>query len=301
MERLLLGDIDDVSRPEKLVSLGVSHLLTLDRRPLPLADREAFTYKFVHALDMENVDLLSKISACVEFIESGRTSGGTVMVHCQAGQSRSAAVVLAYVMQKLDLSLEDAMTLVRKQRPQIGPNEGFMRQLELFEVMGNKVDLQSNHFKVYRLNLIAEKIQEGGDLAEVFSQLSTDPSQQPASDPHAVVYKCKKCRRLLFRHTSVMPHEVGVGDAAFDWRRKETASVEGASCTQSLFVEPVLWMQRDILTMEGKIGCPKCNAKLGSFNWFGERCPCGTWVTPAIHIQSNKVDKSQPRAPLKPP
>ena len=36
-----------------------------------------------------------------------------------AGQSRSATVVLAYLMQLLDLSLEDATNLVRKQRPQI--------------------------------------------------------------------------------------------------------------------------------------------------------------------------------------
>ena len=28
----------------------------------------------------------------------------------------------------------------------------------------------------------------------------------------------------------------------------------------------------------------------------GERCPCGTWVTPALHIHMNKVDKCAPRS-----
>lgn len=32
----------------------------------------------------------------------------------------------------------------------------------------------------------------------------------------------------------------------------------------------------------------------GSSLFPGERCPCGSWVTPAIHIQSSKVDKCIP-------
>lgn len=37
--------------------------------------------------------------------------------------------------------------------------------------------------------------------------------------------------------------------------------------------------------------CPKCNAKLGSFNWYGEQCSCGRWITPAFQIHKNRVDE----------
>jgi protein-tyrosine phosphatase len=45
----------------------------------------------------------------------------------------SVAIVVAYLMKKHRMSLESAMSLVRSKRPHVGPNEGFMSQLENFE------------------------------------------------------------------------------------------------------------------------------------------------------------------------
>ena len=39
-----------------------------------------------------------------------------------------------------------------------------------------------------------------------------------------------------------------------------------------------------------KILCPKCNAKIGSYSWSGQKCSCLTWVAPAFHIYESKVD-----------
>lgn len=47
--------------------------------------------------------------------------------------SRSGAVVISYVMKRLNISLEDAELLVRKARPVVCPNEGFRKQLIQFE------------------------------------------------------------------------------------------------------------------------------------------------------------------------
>jgi len=41
---------------------------------------------------------------------------------------------------------------------------------------------------------------------------------------------------------------------------------------------------------EGKFKCPKCNARVGHWNWSGLQCSCGSWVTPAFQITSSKVD-----------
>lgn len=49
-----------------------------------------------------------------------------------------------------------------------------------------------------------------------------------------------------------------------------------------------------------QLNCPKCKMKLGSFIWYGERCPCGAWVAPAFHIQRTKVDEVWPRSLLTP-
>jgi hypothetical protein len=51
------------------------------------------------------------------------------LVHCRAGVSRSAAVVVAYVMHHKQWSLQQALDHVRARRPIVCPNRGFMQKL----------------------------------------------------------------------------------------------------------------------------------------------------------------------------
>lgn len=50
-----------------------------------------------------------------------------------AGVSRSASIVIAYLMRYKGISYEEARKLLEKARPQIRPNDGFVRQLKLYE------------------------------------------------------------------------------------------------------------------------------------------------------------------------
>lgn len=45
------------------------------------------------------------------------------------------------------------------------------------------------------------------------------------------------------------------------------------SCS-SIFVERKEWMG-SMSEIEGKLVCPKCLSKLGSFKWAGDQCSCG--------------------------
>ena len=65
--------------------------------------------------------------------DSAIASGGRVLVHCQEGISRSSTILIAYLMARQGLSLQDAYGWVKAQRKQIFPNLGFWRQLDLFE------------------------------------------------------------------------------------------------------------------------------------------------------------------------
>jgi protein-tyrosine phosphatase len=64
---------------------------------------------------------------------SSKKERGNVLVHCYAGVSRSASIVIAYFMHKHKLSLLDAMKLVKSKRSCISPNVGFLLQLKEFE------------------------------------------------------------------------------------------------------------------------------------------------------------------------
>ena len=113
--------------------------------------------------------------------------------------------------------------------------------------------------------------------------------------PEAVVscFRCRKCRATLFDSTMLDSHEVGVGQLAFKPKKRETRSpnVSIQVCTSHFLLSdtaPNLTMDED----DGKVGCPKCNTRLGTFVWSGMQCSCGAWVAPAIQVVKSKVDES---------
>lgn len=72
-----------------------------------------------------------------------------VLVHCAAGISRSATVVLGYLILHEKMSLREGFALVHKKRPCIWPNEGFMAALIKLEAekRGGKMSLSSDEYE----------------------------------------------------------------------------------------------------------------------------------------------------------
>merc|ERR1712176_1621640 len=68
-----------------------------------------------------------------EFIHSWISREQPVLVHCRAGVSRSASVIIAYLMTYQGYSLHEAFFLVKSHRSVITPNVGFMEKLCNFE------------------------------------------------------------------------------------------------------------------------------------------------------------------------
>uniref|UniRef100_A0A4W5L9X9 protein-tyrosine-phosphatase n=1 Tax=Hucho hucho TaxID=62062 RepID=A0A4W5L9X9_9TELE len=77
--------------------------------------------------------ILPWLDRSVEFIEKAKASDGCVLVHCLAGISRSATIAIAYIMTRMDMSLDEAYRFVKEKRPTISPNFNFLGQLLDFE------------------------------------------------------------------------------------------------------------------------------------------------------------------------
>jgi hypothetical protein len=58
------------------------------------------------------------------------------------GKSRSATVVIAYLMQEHNISPAEALSYLRQARSICEPNEGFMKQLELYGEMQTPEDIE---------------------------------------------------------------------------------------------------------------------------------------------------------------
>ncbi|KAL8041275.1 hypothetical protein ABFX02_10G155000 [Erythranthe guttata] len=253
--------------------------------------------------DMESENLLDYLDACLDFIEDSRKEG-SVLVHCFAGVSRSAAIISAYLMKSERLSQEDAIESLRQSCESVCPNDGFLEQLKMFELMGFKVDRASPIYKRFRLKVLGDSYNRGEKIdgskfgpdpglpAEIAS--SSLPDKEASSKTSA--YRCKKCRRLVALQDNVLDHVPGEGETCFEWRKRRSGNPFGKSddneCS-SIFIEPLRWMKEvEEGALEGKLICAHCEARLGYFNWSGIQCSCGSWITPAFQLHKSRVDIS---------
>lgn len=76
---------------------------------------------------------LDWLAGRVAFIESHRSRGRVVYVHCLNGASRSDTVVTAYLMKRRGWTRDEALAFVRTRRPEARPNPAFMQLLGEYE------------------------------------------------------------------------------------------------------------------------------------------------------------------------
>ncbi|XWS58990.1 hypothetical protein CRYUN_Cryun08bG0081900 [Craigia yunnanensis] len=253
--------------------------------------------------DMESENLLDYLDACFDFIDQSRKEG-SVLVHCFAGVSRSAAIITAYLMRTEQLSQEDALESLRQSCEFVCPNDGFLEQLKMFEEMGHKVDLTSPIYKRFRLKVLGDCYNRGEKIDS--SKLGADPGLPTESSSlvqasanegiNHTAYRCKKCRRVVALQENVVDHIPGEGETSFEWHKRRSGNPFNKSAQtecSSVFVEPMQWMTAvEEGAIEGKLSCAHCEARLGYFNWSGIQCSCGSWITPAFQLHKSRVDIS---------
>ena len=70
-------------------------------------------------------------------IEANENRGGSTLIHCFGGRSRSATFVVAYLLWKNEdnspKKLQETLEFVKQKRSLVKPNEGFMKQLKDWE------------------------------------------------------------------------------------------------------------------------------------------------------------------------
>ena len=77
-----------------------------------------------------------------------------VLVHCMAGASRSATIVIAYLMWKKKMKYKEASQYVKDRRFIVYPNFGFRKQLQIFEklLIDNDYDIDKIKFEEIKIN-----------------------------------------------------------------------------------------------------------------------------------------------------
>ncbi|CAM4669163.1 unnamed protein product [Leuciscus chuanchicus] len=131
---LFLGNERDAEDLNLLLRLNIGFVVNVTTHlPLYHLDTGLVRYKRLPATDNSKQNLRQYFEEVFEFIEEAHQCGRGVLVHCQAGVSRSATIVIAYLMKHTLMTMTDAYKYVRGRRPIVSPNLNFMGQLLEFE------------------------------------------------------------------------------------------------------------------------------------------------------------------------
>ncbi|KAJ1104519.1 hypothetical protein NDU88_001930 [Pleurodeles waltl] len=97
--------------------------------------QQLFRYLVLDIADNPVENIIRFFSVTKEFVDGSLQTGGKVLVHGNAGISRSAALVIAYIMETFGVKYRDAFTYVQERRFCINPNAGFVHQLQEYEAI----------------------------------------------------------------------------------------------------------------------------------------------------------------------
>ena len=120
-----------------------------------------------------------------------------------------------------------------------------------------------------------------------------EPIVERVRDPSKIQYACRMCRTVLFDEDDLEDPPHSKASHSFSRRKHDKSAGRSGSASQceSKFLSEALDWMGDTSAFEGKLHCPKCDFKVGNWNWSGAQCSCGTWVTPAVQIPNGKVDE----------
>ncbi|KAF8786797.1 Serine/threonine/tyrosine-interacting protein like [Argiope bruennichi] len=136
---LYLGPLSSATKPKlnSLLETGITHIVCVRHEKEASFIKpnfpESFKYIVINISEPETSNLIPLFSQVKAFIDNCLKNGGKVLVHGNTGNSMSASLVIAYIMETKSMTLKDALLVVQKKRQCIGPSESFLQQLKEYE------------------------------------------------------------------------------------------------------------------------------------------------------------------------
>ena len=131
-EWLYLGSYRNACDKQEIKDIGINYVLNC-----AIECMESFPsgVKYCHLKlnDMPSFKIIPYLEKATSFIHQAHINNGIILVHCQLGISRSTSCVIAYFIKYMGYTAMNALDFIKKKRPQVMPNFGFLQQLMNYE------------------------------------------------------------------------------------------------------------------------------------------------------------------------
>lgn len=127
MENVYLGS-QDCCELRVLIDYNIKVVLSIGIKPI--FDLPDVSHTYIECLDLPEADLKHVIYNCIPIIRNATKENKNILIHCNAGVSRSSAVVIGFLILEHNFTYLEAYNIVKKARTCIKPNVGFENQLK---------------------------------------------------------------------------------------------------------------------------------------------------------------------------
>ncbi|GAB5358121.1 hypothetical protein AAMO2058_000431600 [Amorphochlora amoebiformis] len=135
-DRLWLGQLGAARNYKWLRESNITRVCSVTQwgKATKFWESKGIRYHIIHIEDKPDKNILNHLDKAVEFIDSSLKDGHNVLVHCNQGRSRSATVLTAYFIKTRGSwkKVQEHIGEIKKKRPAVSPNSGFVEQLRLF-------------------------------------------------------------------------------------------------------------------------------------------------------------------------
>ena len=131
---IYVGNRSSAENTRVLKEEGIVKILQLLDFYIPREFEESFEVLFLQLEDSENEDLGRILPEALRFIHMSVLHQQKVLIHCNAGVSRSGSVLIAYLMASMRIDFKAALAIAEEKRACIAPNPGFTRQLKALQL-----------------------------------------------------------------------------------------------------------------------------------------------------------------------
>jgi predicted protein tyrosine phosphatase len=142
---LWVGSCEDARNGQALAQHSITHVLNVakecDSPGTPFQPQPGVTVQYMQFMLRDHGDeqIVPYLIPAISFIEEARLQGGSVLIHCRQGISRSASFCLAYLMAKHNMSFDQAFSYAQSRRGIINPNLGFVLSLVEFQKVAPRI------------------------------------------------------------------------------------------------------------------------------------------------------------------